>query len=149
MKKPWTAQETETLISLYGLRMNTQISEVLPGRSVDAIKQKGRYLGLKSNRKVTRKHYGIDYDYFAVPNVQNSYWAGFIAADGCIDDVKDRVRSDNSTLINQRASTVLHRESVAPLSLTLQQGQTLVDNDSYDNEVRRCDWWPNVFPKQK
>lgn len=92
MNKPWTAQETETLVSLYELRMNTQISKLLPGRSADAVKQKARSLCLKSNRKVTRKRYELDYGYFKTPNLENSYWAGFIAADGCIDDVKDRVR---------------------------------------------------------
>lgn len=27
-----------------------------------------------------------DHDYFSTPNLENSYWAGFIAADGCILD---------------------------------------------------------------
>lgn len=51
MKKPWTAQETETLISLYGRRTNGQIGMELPDRSVDAIKQKATSLGLKANRR--------------------------------------------------------------------------------------------------
>ena len=92
MNKPWTAQETETLISFYGQKLTAQVSELLPGRTVVAIALKANSLHLKANRKITRKRYGINYNYFAVPNLENSYWAGFIAADGCIDNVKDRVR---------------------------------------------------------
>jgi len=64
-------------------------------------------------------------------------------------DVDRNKGGDNSALINERASTVLHRESVAPLSLTLHRKRVPAACDSYDSGVRRCDWWPNVFPKQK
>jgi len=32
----------------------------------------------------------INHYYFSEPNLENSYWAGFIAADGCIKDPKNR-----------------------------------------------------------
>jgi len=35
------------------------------------------------------KKYRCNEDYFSVPNLKNSYWAGFIAADGCILDKAD------------------------------------------------------------
>lgn len=92
MITPWTAQELDVLAALYGKRMNRQIAALLPGRTENGIKFKARELGLKSNRKLTRKQYEVNYDYFGVPNLQNSYWAGFIAADGNIGDPKDRVR---------------------------------------------------------
>ncbi len=34
-------------------------------------------------------------------------------------------------------------------TLTLRQEAAPADSDPYDNGVRRCDWWPNVSPKQK
>lgn len=92
MIKPWTAQELDVLTALYGKRMNRQIAALLPGRTENGIKFKARELGLKSNRKLTRKQYAVNHDYFSIPSLQNSYWAGFIAADGNIGDPKDRVR---------------------------------------------------------
>lgn len=34
----------------------------------------------------SRKRYSADENFFEVPNVINSYWAGFLAADGCISN---------------------------------------------------------------
>lgn len=92
MIKPWTAQELDVLDTQYGKRMNWQIAALLPGRTDNGIKLKARELGLKSNRTLMRKQYKVNYEYFNVPNLQNSYWAGFIAADGNIGNSKDRVR---------------------------------------------------------
>ena len=40
-------------------------------------------------RKATTKYTQND-DYFSVPNIENSYFAGFLAADGCISPAKGR-----------------------------------------------------------
>ena len=101
----WNPQELEIISDLYGRRMNKDIAEVLTGRSVEAIKFKARQLGLKSNRKFTRKLHTLNSDYFAEPGLENSYWAGFIAADGNVDDAKDRVR------IKLSESDVAHLEA--------------------------------------
>jgi len=37
-------------------------------------------------RSAAQTKYTHDKNFFAVPNLINSYWAGFIAADGCVDD---------------------------------------------------------------
>jgi len=72
--------------------MNWQIAELLPGRTDNGVKLKAKGLGLIANRTVTRKQYEVNQSYFDIPDLQNSYWAGFIAADGNIGDPKDRVR---------------------------------------------------------
>ena len=89
---PWTTQELDVLAALYGKKMNWQIAELLPGRTNNGVKFKARSLGLIANRTITRKLYEVNQSYFDVPDLQNSYWAGFIAADGNIGDPKDRVR---------------------------------------------------------
>lgn len=33
----------------------------------------------------------LDHEFFSVPNPINSYWAGFIAADGCVNTGRDRI----------------------------------------------------------
>ena len=92
MRSLWAKHELETLVAFYHLRMTKQLVDLLPGRTPNSIFQKARSLSLKANRKLTRKQYRVDDDYFSVPNLENSYWAGFIAADGNIGDFKDRVR---------------------------------------------------------
>ncbi|MDT4951921.1 MAG: hypothetical protein QOJ02_59 [Acidobacteriota bacterium] len=92
MHRIWTQHEIETLTDLYHLRMTKELTDVLPGRTLNSIFQKARSLNLKANRKLTRKQYLVDYSYFSVPKLENSYWAGFIAADGNIGESKDRVR---------------------------------------------------------
>lgn len=36
--------------------------------------------------KILNIKYSLNKNYFSVPNLENSYWAGFIAADGCIHE---------------------------------------------------------------
>ncbi len=105
MSDRWSQAELETLASFYGLKMAKDLANLLPSRTPEAIIQKARSLNLKANRKFTRKQYQVNYDYFSVPNLENSYWAGFIAADGNIGDPKDRVR------IKLAASDVDHLET--------------------------------------
>lgn len=92
MSSLWTQYEIETLSTFYHLRMTKELADLLPSRTLSSIFQKARSLNLKANRKLTRKQYQVDDNYFSVPNMENSYWAGFIAADGNIGDPKDRVR---------------------------------------------------------
>ncbi len=92
MSSLWTKHEIETLTTLYHLRMTRELVDLLPGRTLDSIFQKARGLNLRANRKLTRKQYRVNYYYFSVPNLENSYWAGFIAADGNVGDAKDSVR---------------------------------------------------------
>lgn len=92
MRSLWTQHEIETLTAFYHLRMTKELANLLPGRTLDSIFQKARSLNLKANRKLTRKQYRVNYGYFSVPNLENSYWAGFIAADGNVRDSKDSLR---------------------------------------------------------
>lgn len=92
MHSQWTKHEIEVLTNFYHLRMTKELIGLIPGRTLDSIFQKARSLGLKANRKLTRKRYQVNYRYFSVPNLENSYWAGFIAADGNVRDSKDSIR---------------------------------------------------------
>lgn len=92
MRNIWTQHEIARLTALYNLRMTKELVPLFPGRTLDSIFQKARSLNLKANRKLTRKRYRVAYNYFSIPNLENCYWAGFIAADGNIGDPKDRVR---------------------------------------------------------
>lgn len=46
-----------------------------------------KYLHRLGIKLKPRKHiYYTNNEYFSIPNIQNSYWAGYIAADGCITE---------------------------------------------------------------
>lgn len=89
--KRFTKEEIEVIKRNYGVKTYKETGIQL-GRSTDVIKQKSRLLNLPScgigQNKFSRKKRKFDCDdnYFNIINKQNSYWAGFIAADGYIYD---------------------------------------------------------------
>jgi len=83
----WTDQEIMILKENYGQIPLPDID--IPGRSYQAKRTRARILGLYSALKGQgKRQYSCNDNYFNVPNLENSYWAGFIAADGCI--IKNR-----------------------------------------------------------
>lgn len=82
MGQPWTPAEIE---ALGRIDFSTPDFSEMPGRTKDAIRTKATKLGLRQrNMKFTKDGAKANHDYFSKPNAENSYWAGFIAADGCI-----------------------------------------------------------------
>lgn len=80
----WTEKENKILKKYYGkIESAKKISEtLLPNRTKDAIRMQAKKLGLRIT-DIYRK-YNLNINYFDQPTTQNSYWAGYIAADGCI-----------------------------------------------------------------
>ena len=78
----WSDEEISYLTSNFGLVKAQQIAEKL-GRTKDAVHKKAQYLGLKGDRGINRK-YTHNENYFTTVSLDSAYWAGFIAADGCI-----------------------------------------------------------------
>lgn len=85
----WTDAEINFLKSNINSVSYVNIAANLPGRTVDAVKQRAQLLGLEKTGRHFPRVWRRD-DFFSIPNLLNSYWAGFIAADGCIGD-KPRV----------------------------------------------------------
>lgn len=92
MNKLWTQEEISILKNKYGKITAKQIITFLPRRTSVAIDLKAREIGLKANPSLTRRITNLDLDFFSTPNPLNSYWAGFIAADGNIKKGKNLVR---------------------------------------------------------
>lgn len=58
------------------------------GRTISSVLQKAKSIGLKGNSKFKRK-YQVDDDFFAnTESLECCYWAGFMAADGCVGSPK-------------------------------------------------------------
>lgn len=83
----WTQQEITKLESMYGTKPIMEIVSILD-RTKDAIKQKARQLGLNGNRvdmlRLVKHKHDSRGDYFEGQSLDVFYWAGFLAADGCI-----------------------------------------------------------------
>jgi len=91
----WTKHEKEYLKENYGKVPLNDIAVTI-NRSIGAVYVQRKRMGLKSLTKcVGRRKYTRDDDYFEHPNLENSYWAGFIAADGCVSKMSDTYQSLN------------------------------------------------------
>lgn len=84
MNPVWTKTEIRVLKRYYGKIKFPALQEKLPNRTPNAIKTKACSFGLKADRCITRRIVDFNDNFFTKPNAENSYWAGFIAADGSI-----------------------------------------------------------------
>jgi len=87
IQRRWSDQEKEMLKENYGKLTYEQISSILPERNWMQIRNQARHLNLTGHSNLGRK-YSTNKNFFATPGLLNSYWAGFIAADGCISKNK-------------------------------------------------------------
>lgn len=85
-KKTWEDYEIEILKNNYGIKEIDEYINLLKNRSINSIRHKAKLLSLTSNNKRFRNKYkyDINHKYFNQINKLNSYWAGFIAADGYV-----------------------------------------------------------------
>jgi len=91
-KIKWAKSEDKILKNNFGKMSRKEIIKKLPNRTVCAISYRAKVIGCEkySHEKrgfLTRgknRKYNIDFNFFEKINEINSYWAGFIAADGCI-----------------------------------------------------------------
>jgi hypothetical protein len=75
----WTDAEIELLKNNYNFQNIDALISLFPNRTKSAIQVKAHSLNLKTLKKFNE-------NMFETPNNLNSYYAGFIAADGCITD---------------------------------------------------------------
>ena len=98
--KPWTKEEVHLLETMCQSMMIKDAAKKLleiTGRTPEAVFQKARSIGVKRNSKFRRKHSVCD-DYFSdTRSLEVCYWAGFIAADGCVGSPKKNCSSRAKT----------------------------------------------------
>lgn len=107
----WTNEKDDLLKNMYGHEPRAVISEKLQA-SNSSIKSRAAFLGLKGNRSLViskaRRGKGAKYfhdvKFFDKKNNVSLYWAGFIAADGCIHKTK------NSVSVRLRENDLQHLE---------------------------------------
>ncbi len=103
----WKSREINILKKYYGKELVVDIQvKYLKHRTIRAIIHKAYEIGLKSDRKI----YTCNQNFFSEPNIVNSYWAGFIAADGCI--YKKRNTNDLRLSIGLQLSDYQHLQKI-------------------------------------
>lgn len=78
----WTPAECEILQAQFGKLTYKQIGELLD-RNWISVRHQASAQRLTQGSNLGRK-FSVDHAFFANPSPLNSYWAGFIAADGCV-----------------------------------------------------------------
>jgi len=90
---PWTEEEIDILINNYGIIKYEDIHKLIPNHSIGSITGKANKLAITSKQSRTKliaslpreKKVFCNETFFSIPNLTNSYWAGFLAADGNIN----------------------------------------------------------------
>ncbi len=80
----WSPDEIAALREVYGQQPLKELPGMFPGKSTEDLRTKAKSLGLvsrKARRKATFKE-----DFFSELTLRTCYWAGFIAADGYVND---------------------------------------------------------------
>jgi len=79
-KNFWKESEDKILVEYYGKISEKQLITLLPERSGPSIRMRTELLGIRKKQKITF----FNENFFEIPNILNSYWAGFLAADGYV-----------------------------------------------------------------
>jgi hypothetical protein len=87
-KEVWVKEEDDIIRNLYETHTLKELTVLLPNRSKKSLIHRKKILGLDFDKRELNRTYSVNMDFFSEPNVLNSYWAGFIAADGCLTKKK-------------------------------------------------------------
>lgn len=83
MPKYWKTEDIEIVKKYYNQISAKQIKEkFLPNKSIECIRHIARKHGIKGSCGI--KIYSCNEQFFSIPNIINSYFAGYLAADGYI-----------------------------------------------------------------
>ena len=89
--EPWSTQEDLCIITHYASTSVAELCNLLPNRTAKSIIHRKKTLNLDFDKRKLNRKYNINMNYFSIPTIENSYWAGFIAADGCLSPKKHLV----------------------------------------------------------
>lgn len=134
----WTPDEVKLLRDNYAILGYDELRRLFPNRSRHAIFSRASILGIartrsqaQSLRRFGYRRHHLNDAFFDVPTPVNAYWAGFIAADGCLTFtptpmVKLALNGRDAGHLERLATDIgfegrvkIERSGVASLSLTL------------------------------
>ncbi len=80
----WVAEEDEVIREWYGKVKIDDMVRRLPRHPLGSIHKRAQKLKVKGNPALASKKYTINEKFFSFLTPTSCYWAGFIAADGCV-----------------------------------------------------------------
>lgn len=86
-KHIWTNWEDQIIKENFPVKTAREIALMLDHRSKHSVQQRIRQLGIQGEQWACK--HSANNEFFSQPNILNAYWAGFIAADGCIAEHKE------------------------------------------------------------
>ena len=108
LPRQWTREEDSILLQKYG---DVPIRLLGIDRDPSVIVKRAKKLGIVWNttnlRRISRKKLSCNEKYFSILTPQSAYWAGFIAADGCV------VKRDRALVLVSKLSDKHHLEKFA------------------------------------
>jgi hypothetical protein len=88
----WTSEEDALILTEYGVTSLRELLRKLPGRTRHSIIHRRRILGVPGNAGASQAKYKHDVNFFSRKSLVACYFAGFIAADGCVFPPKKTVK---------------------------------------------------------
>ncbi len=82
----WNEQEDKILLENYNKIPSSELLEMLPNRTYYSLVNRARTIGCNDKGNHSHKKYSVNEYFFHEITKDNSYWAGFLAADGTIYD---------------------------------------------------------------
>lgn len=84
-KPDWSDEELSILRSNLSRLSYPELAKILPRRTVHSIKRRADIIGLPRQKKIgPTARRTLDEGFFGKQDLHAAYWAGFIAADGCV-----------------------------------------------------------------
>lgn len=88
MGKRWSEYELDLLNNSYGKISTRKLSKLLSNRSMQSINHKASKLSIKGSLSLHKKA-TVNDNFFSEYNALSCYYAGLIAADGCIREKEE------------------------------------------------------------
>jgi len=95
----WTEKDDGRLLSLYYSHSIKEITHIL-GRSWEAVRLRAERLIKKRGLILKNPWNNVDHSYFSKLNLENCYWAGFIAADGSVHNNQLRIELQSKDMLH-------------------------------------------------
>lgn len=82
-RRMWTEEEVQIIRAHINTMPYAKLTAMLPGRNIDDVKTRASLCGIKREGIRFPKR-SLDENFFRSGTLLSAYWAGFIAADGCV-----------------------------------------------------------------
>lgn len=141
-RKLWQQDELEILKQYYGKIPTIEIAKLLNNRwDINPIWRKAKLIGLNGSYALGSTKYSSDTTFFHEPNIQNCYWAGYIAADGSL---KKKAGLSLSCAVSDRElidNFVLQTKTTNPINIIPIGEKEICGNICICEDQARVDMW--------